>query len=102
MRNKNRKISKYVEMKEATLKSEDCTPDLSKDTVEKINEVVKEVGVISNLDSELGFTIEMCHQMLRHSDFDGINVSGTDNRSIAYSRIQGAVTRLKIARDKLK
>ena len=61
----------------------------------------KEVAVTCDLKGELEFTIEMCNKMLRHSDFDGIDASGTDDRSIAYSRIQSAITRLKIAREKL-
>ena len=69
--------------------------------VEKAPEENKEVGVISDLRGELEFSIKMCNNMLRHSDFDGIDASGTDDRSIAYSRINSAITRLKIARDKL-
>jgi hypothetical protein len=64
--------------------------------------VVKEVGVTSNLNGELGLCIEMCNKILRHSDFDGIDADGTDDCSVAYSRIQSAIVRLKIAGEKLK
>lgn len=71
------------------------------DNDERVNVPGAEIGVIGDLSDELEFAIAMCNKMLTHADFKGVDASGTNDLSIAYSRMQSAITRLKIARDKL-
>ncbi len=63
--------------------------------------VEEKIAVGRNLRGEVEFCIKMCEKSLTSADFNGIDASGTNDLSIAYSRIQSAITRLKIARDKL-
>ena len=62
----------------------------------------QEVAVTTTLRDEVEFAIKMCEKSLMHDDFKSAVNGGTDDRSIAYSRIESAIVRLKIARDKLK
>lgn len=62
---------------------------------------VKDIDVSIDLLGGVEFAIKVCERALIHDDFDGVLASGTNDLSIAYSRIQSAITRLKIARDKL-